>query len=738
MKKKNLFILSLFLSLFITSPAHALNLFGLVTGSEDAVGNNIDKWFNPFQSNITGAVLDVYLPIIMQLGGIIAAYTLIAGTMSTAHDGEMLGKKWSSMWVPIRTALVPGLLFPISNGYSALHMIILWLVLVGNQWGNDVWNKLAPRLITDNTYISVDNKAAIRQVVMNTLYSAACVNIYNENAKKVNANSKWGPAYRYMDTTPIKNDKVVGYNFGLPAAPNSSYGNGIDFCGSTKLKLIDKDLKSGSTLIDTTKISKAVQEAQIKANEALVKGATAYAGYLSSMPNDNAEQLNKIIDTLVNAYSQFIQASAESVMKESLTQSEIDKLTEKGWTYSYTFYSRIADSISEANAAVNRYPTASMNFQQNDNANYYGFSSGNQLYEVYPKLERLQKLLSDANKVDSSMLDSNKGDDGWYQKIISTLGGNLSWKNNYEASKASSLMPLSVSVNLGSRMIVSAETSYILLAGGAVAGGSIPFVGNGIQTAAIFVSPLFNSILKNTILGGNLLAFVIPMMPYIIGFFCVAGYYILIFEAMFGAPLLVLAMLLPDQDGIVGKQGQGYMLVLNIGLRPPLNMAGYAGSFVLTTILFDMLNSTFFTAGSNTEGGLLAINKGLTMLLLYGSLMLTVELMCLKLMHVIPDNLFKWIGGATSSVLGMVSGQAESSTAKTAAAAAAGAGMISNMMSPQFTKPKTEPKETTPGGNDPKATEGSNTVFDDVKTEPVVKGDSGQDIKDFDEDENNK
>jgi hypothetical protein len=74
-----------------------------------------------------------------------------------------------------------------------------------------------------------------------------------------------------MDTTPIKNDKVVGYNFGLPAAPNSSYGNGIDLCGSTKLKLIDKDLKSGSTLIDTTKISKAVQEAQIKANEALVK-----------------------------------------------------------------------------------------------------------------------------------------------------------------------------------------------------------------------------------------------------------------------------------------------------------------------------------------------------------------------------------------------------------------------------------------------------------------------------------
>lgn len=28
----------------------------------------------------------------MLVGGIILAYTLIVGTMSTAHDGEMLGK----------------------------------------------------------------------------------------------------------------------------------------------------------------------------------------------------------------------------------------------------------------------------------------------------------------------------------------------------------------------------------------------------------------------------------------------------------------------------------------------------------------------------------------------------------------------------------------------------------------------------------------------------------------------
>jgi hypothetical protein len=33
------------------------------------------------------------------------------------------------------------------------------------------------------------------------------------------------------------------------------------------------------------------------------------------------------------------------------------------------------------------------------------------------------------------MLDSNKGIDGWYQKIISTLGGNLSWKTTMKHLK---------------------------------------------------------------------------------------------------------------------------------------------------------------------------------------------------------------------------------------------------------------------------------------------------------------
>lgn len=731
MKKKNLFILSLLLSLFITAPAFALNLGSLVT--EDAVVNNIDKWWNPAQSNITGAVLEVYMPILLQVGGMLAFYTMVVGTLSTAHDGEMLGKKWSSAWVPIRTAIAPAMLLPVSNGYSAIHMILFWLILQGNTWGNDAWKNLAPRLITDNSYISVDNKIAIRQMVMNTLYSAACVETYNRYAKKANDESRWGKNYNLMGVIRFNNNGMIGYNFGIPKGGDRSIGYGVDLCGSTKLKLIDESkISSNTPLIDTTKISKAVQEAQITANDVLVLGAKQYASILNSTSVDDAPIINKQIDLMVNAYSQFIQAAAEKAMKESLSQQEIDKLTEKGWTYSYTFYSRIANAVSETNAAVNRYPTSAINYKGDEDVyfkNQFPQSS-------FADLKRLQTLLTETNKLDSSMANSSQSDDGFYQKVIGALGGNMRWFDGNDASKTSSLMPLSVSINLGSRMIIGAEATYLVIAGGAAVGGSIPFIGNGVQTAAIFLSPLLNGILSKTIVAGNLLTFVIPMMPYVVGLLCVAGYYLLIFEAIFGAPLLMVAMFFPDQDGIVGKQGQGYMLVLNVMLRPTLNMAGYAGSFVMTTILFDMLNSTFFTAASNTEGGLLGINKSLTMIILYASTMISLQLMCLKLLHAIPDALFKWIGGAASTMLGMVASQADSSAAKNMAAAAMGAGAMNAMMSPRFEKPRANPTETKPKeptNGDPTATEGINSK-NEINTQQTSqqKGDSGQDINDFD------
>lgn len=115
-----------------------------------------------------------------------------------------------------------------------------------------------------------------------------------------------------MSGTRFSTDELVGYRFGIPGDGDPSLGGGIDLCGSSVLKLIDeKNFKSENAIIDTGKIAKAVQEAQIKANDILVLGAKQYADYLVDAPLQNAEAINKQIDLMVNAYSAYVQASAE-------------------------------------------------------------------------------------------------------------------------------------------------------------------------------------------------------------------------------------------------------------------------------------------------------------------------------------------------------------------------------------------------------------------------------------------
>lgn len=93
-----------------------------------------DGWFTPSATDVSvnrflapifgapfggsaGAPIELALGILnagaLVLGGILAAYVLAIGTMQTAHDGEMLGKQWSSMWVPIRTSLGVALVVPL-------------------------------------------------------------------------------------------------------------------------------------------------------------------------------------------------------------------------------------------------------------------------------------------------------------------------------------------------------------------------------------------------------------------------------------------------------------------------------------------------------------------------------------------------------------------------------------------------------------------------------------------------
>ncbi|MBA2650211.1 MAG: type IVB secretion system protein DotA [Legionella sp.] len=105
------------------------NLFGIVDGVLHGNG-----------SLIMGAMFGVFNAAVLVFGGIVILYTLIVSTMNTAHEGQMLGQKWSSIWIPLRAAVGLGLLVPKASGYCLMQIFVMWIVLQGVGAADKVWD----------------------------------------------------------------------------------------------------------------------------------------------------------------------------------------------------------------------------------------------------------------------------------------------------------------------------------------------------------------------------------------------------------------------------------------------------------------------------------------------------------------------------------------------------------------------------------------------------------------------
>ncbi len=105
------------------------NLFGVVDGVLSGTG-----------SQIMGSMFAVFNAAVLALGGIIIMYTLLVSTMNTAHEGQMLGQKWSSIWIPIRSTVGLALLIPKASGYCLMQIFVMWVVVQGVGAADKVWD----------------------------------------------------------------------------------------------------------------------------------------------------------------------------------------------------------------------------------------------------------------------------------------------------------------------------------------------------------------------------------------------------------------------------------------------------------------------------------------------------------------------------------------------------------------------------------------------------------------------
>lgn len=105
------------------------NLFGVVDGVLHGTG-----------SQMMGNIFMVFNSAVLALGGIIIMYTLIVSTMNTAQEGQFLGQKFSSIWVPVRSTMGLALLLPKASGYCMMQIFVMWVIVQGVGAADIVWN----------------------------------------------------------------------------------------------------------------------------------------------------------------------------------------------------------------------------------------------------------------------------------------------------------------------------------------------------------------------------------------------------------------------------------------------------------------------------------------------------------------------------------------------------------------------------------------------------------------------
>lgn len=120
---------------------------------------------------LLGTMFKTFNSIILAVAVLVVVYITVVGVLYTAHEGEFLGKKWHSLWTPIRTVLGIAFLVPTTSGYCILQMIMMWVIVQGVGAADTLWNTVLAYVdIAGSPYAQVTVPSVGYQSTLNTLF----------------------------------------------------------------------------------------------------------------------------------------------------------------------------------------------------------------------------------------------------------------------------------------------------------------------------------------------------------------------------------------------------------------------------------------------------------------------------------------------------------------------------------------------------------------------------------------
>ena len=168
-------------------------------------------------------------------------------------------------------------------------------------------------------------------------------------------------------------------------------------------------------------------------------------------------------------------------------------------------------------------------------------------------------------------------------------------------------------------------------------------------------TPIF-ALLLALLVPGLTIAFVLPMIPWVMWMAGVMGWLILVCEAVIAVPLWMLAHMTMGGEGLHGNAREGYALIFNVLFRPVLMLFGlFLGYFVFTSMSW-LIRETFgVAAGFVLEQGWLVTNfLGVIVLIsIFVMAHVVAALTSFRMISLIPHHVPRLIGFSSANRVDM-------------------------------------------------------------------------------------
>jgi conjugal transfer/type IV secretion protein DotA/TraY len=634
-------------------------------------------------STVIGKMVGQLTGYIMAIAIVFVAYSTIMQIHRAAETGRVLSSSTSS-WAPVRMIFALALMFPLPSGFSSGQGAVMQVAMWGIGMGRAVYTSAIQAIGPDAVPIAEPMIPGTKMIVAGLMENELCRALINVAANNPNL----VPAPQPIMNTQGGNSAISGGYVTWIYAMSTGDDVGAPVCGSVTLRQPNPSpINLGGSSVDMAQGQMNTLTSVIASDirpdaEAVARQlwATRQSGALSAL----TATMTKATASYTTKLTQ-LASTATATLRQNLTSADEarsgtigltanqQRMADLGWTGAGAYYVEIARLNGQTLSLLSAVPTTTSPSYQG-----LGPSLGQDLAPLVHAVLTFQTKLSnyvqtaDGRDVPGGNAElfsgATPGEDGAsnIEQVVRKLHLNERVLNlMLQGMSPSTGMgwtdPFAALIRLGQTLTLIALTALGLATAlassvgtaGVVAANllSLNFTGAGAAVSGHLVmsflgTPIFYGLMC-LLIPGLLISYVLPMIPFAMWVAGVAGWLILVCEAVIAVPLWMFAHLTFQGDGLHGRGVEGYSLLFNVLFRPVLMLFGlFLGYFVFSSMSWMMMQGFGIAASFALSNGWFVTNMlGVVVLLCMFVLMhITLALVAFRLISLVPHHVVKLIG----------------------------------------------------------------------------------------------